>query len=85
MQAVQIENPRGFDPKLDMEPDVEPLMEDPIDKQECTIEVFAIRGVDLQQICLIIKTKFETTTLNLSREKAAMVARMLNEKVKEIS
>ena len=85
MQAVQIENPRGFDPELDMEPDVEPLMKDPIDKQGCTIEVFAIRGVDLQQICLTIHTKFETTTLNLSKEKAAMVARMLNEKVKEIS
>ena len=84
MQAVQIENPRGFDPKLDMEPDVEPLMEAPIDKQECTIEVFAIRGVDLQQICLIIKTKFETTTLNLSKEKAIAVARMLYEKAEKL-
>ena len=84
MQAVQIENPRGFDPKLDMEPDVEPLMEDPIDKQECTIKVFAIRGVDLQQICLTIDTKFETTTLNLSKEKAIAVARMLYEKAEKL-
>ena len=84
MQAVQIENPRGFDPKLDMEPDVEPLMIDPIDKQECTIEVFAIRGVDLQQICLIIKTKFETTTLNLSKEKAIALAKMLYEKAEKL-
>ena len=84
MQAVQIENPRGFDPELDMEPDVEPLMKDPIDKQGCTIEVFAIRGVDLQQICLTIDTKFETTTLNLSKEKAIAVARMLYEKAENL-
>jgi len=84
MQAVQIENPRGFDPELDMEPDVKPLMKDPIDKQECTIKVFAIRGVDLQQICLTIDTKFETTTLNLSKEKAIAVARMLYEKAEKL-
>ena len=84
MQAVQIEYPRGFDPELDMEPDVEPLMIDPIDKQECTIKVFAIRGVDLQQICLTIDTKFETTTLNLSKEKAIAVARMLYEKAEKL-
>mgnify|MGYP003135991948 CR=1 FL=1 len=84
MQAVQIENPRGFDPELDMEPAVEPLMKDPIDKQGCTIEVFAIRGVDLQQICLTIDTKFETTTLNLSKEKAIALARMLYEKAEKL-
>lgn len=84
MQAVQIENPRGFDPELDMEPDVEPLMKDPIDKQGCTVKVFAIRGVDLQQICLTIHTKFETTTLNLSKEKAIAVARMLYEKAENL-
>ena len=84
MQAVQIENPRGFDPELDMEPDVEPLMKDPIDKQGCTVKVFAIRGVDLQQICLTIDTKFETTTLNLSKEKAIALARMLYEKAEKL-
>jgi|TARA_R100001132_G_C3218649_1_gene58268 hypothetical protein len=84
VQAVQIENPRGFDPELDMEPDVEPLMKDPIDKQGCTVKVFAIRGVDLQQICLTIDTKFETTTLNLSKEKAIALARMLYEKAEKL-
>jgi len=85
MPYVEIENPRGFDPKIDMEPDVEPLMKDPIDKQGCTVKVFAIRGVDLQQICLTIDTKFETTTLNLSKEEAIAIARMLYEKAEKLT
>lgn len=86
MQAIQIENPRGFDPELDMEPDMEPGMKDPVDKQGCTITVSIIGDHWAnQQICLSIDTKFETTTLNLSREKAVMVAMMLNEKAKELS
>jgi hypothetical protein len=84
MPYVEIENPRGFDPKIDMEPDVEPLMKDPIDKQGCTVKVFAIREVDLQQICLTIDTKFETTTLNLSKEEAIALARMLYEKAEKL-
>ena len=84
MLGTQIENPRGFDPELDMEPDMEPEMKNPVDKQGCTIKVFAIRGVDLQQICLTIDTKFETTTLNLSKEKAIALARMLYEKAENL-
>lgn len=77
MQSIQIENPRGFDPELDVEPDKEPCMVDSSDSAECTVKVFAIRGVDLQQIRLTIDTKFETTTLNLSKSKAIALARML--------
>ena len=84
MLGTQIENPRGFAPELDMEPDMEPEMKNPVDKQGCTIKVFAIRGVDLQQICLTIDTKFETTTLNLSKEKAIALARMLYEKAENL-
>ena len=42
MQSIQIENPRGFDPELDVEPDKEPCMVDSSDSAECTVKVFAI-------------------------------------------
>lgn len=86
MQTIQIENPRGFDPELDVEPDVEPGMKDPVDKQECAIKVSIIGDHwATQQICLSIETKFESTSLNLSREKAVMVAKMLYEQAKSLT
>ena len=81
MQSIQIENPRGFDPDLDMEPDMELGMKDPVDKQGCVIKIYIVRG---EQVCLNIDSKFETTTVNLSKEKAIMVARMLYENAEKL-
>jgi len=81
VQSIQIENPRGFDPDLDMEPDMELGMKDPVDKQGCVIKIYIVRG---EQVCLNIDSKFETTTVNLSKEKAIMVARMLYENAEKL-
>jgi len=81
VQSIQIENPRGFDPDLDMEPDMELGMKDPVDKQGCLIKIYIVRG---EQVCLSIDTKLETTTVNLSKEKAIMVARMLYENAEKL-
>jgi len=82
--SIEIENPRGFNPELDMEPNREPCMVDLSDRLECTIQVFSIKGVDSQKISLTIDTKFETTTLNLSKEKAIDLAKMLYQKADNI-
>ena len=85
MLGTQIENPRGFDPELDMEPDMEPGMKNPVDKQGCTIKVSIVGDHwATQQICLSIDTKFETTTLILNKTQAVKIATMLYEKAEEL-
>ena len=85
MLGTQIENPRGFDLELDMEPDIKPLMKNPIDKQGCIIKVAIIGDHrDNQQIYLSVDTKFETTTLILNKTQAVKIATMLYEKAEEL-
>jgi hypothetical protein len=80
MPYVEIENPRGFDPKIDMESEImQP-------SSECLIDIKVIK--DNQSTCLIymdVSSKYETTTVKLNKEKAVKLATRLLEEAKKLT